>query len=119
MRNPSSPVDLSVVRRRSRGAEEDGRQVGEQPHEHRDRARGSMAEESHAEAEAEAQSKSVTERRIKVGTRAASATRGRSQRPQAIDPRLIPFRDAMADLLVEWVLKQPEFAHLRRDREVG
>lgn len=61
----------------------------------------------------------VTERRIKIGTRAPSATRGRSQRPSAIDPRLIPFRDAMADLLVEWLLKQPRFAHLRQDREVG
>ena len=61
----------------------------------------------------------LTGRRIKVGTRAPSATRGRSQRPAAIDPRLIPFRDAMADLLVEWLLKQPRFAHLRQDREVG
>lgn len=61
----------------------------------------------------------VTERRIKVGTRAASATRGRATRPATIDPRLIPFRDGMADLLVEWVLKQPRFAHLRKDREVG
>lgn len=59
------------------------------------------------------------ERVIKVGDRAPSATRGRSQRPQAIDPRLIPFRDAMADLLVDWVLKQPRFAHLRQDRKVG
>lgn len=31
-----------------------------------------------------------------------------------IDPRLIPFRDAMADLLVEWLLKKPQYAHLRR-----
>jgi hypothetical protein len=31
-----------------------------------------------------------------------------------IDPRLIPFRDAMADLLVEWLLKKPRYAHLRR-----
>lgn len=61
----------------------------------------------------------MTERRIKIGTRSPSATRGRSRRPVQIDPRLIPFRDAMADLLVEWVLKQPEFAHLRRNREVG
>lgn len=61
----------------------------------------------------------MTERRIKIGTRAPSATRGRAMRPATIDPRLIPFRDGMADLLVEWVLKQPRFAHLRKDREVG
>lgn len=61
----------------------------------------------------------MTERRIKVGTRSPSATRGRSQRSAAIDPRLIPFRDAMADLLVEWVLKQPRFARLSEDRKAG
>ncbi len=61
----------------------------------------------------------MTERRIKIGNRAPSATRGRSQRPVQIDPRLIPFRDAMVDLLFEWLLKKPRYAHLRRDREVG
>lgn len=126
MPSTSKNAGLSVVPRGSRGSRQDGQEVPEQQGQHRDRARVAVAEEGPAEegaTEAETESAGLTRRRIRIGTRAPSNTRTSAVRPPAIDPRLIPARNEMADLLVHWVLKQPQFAHLRArlddSRDVG